>query len=197
MVLLAFALQLMAISNRSYCIPRFHIMPRRSPPTSLRLVQGSLPTRGQPKHTLPSMPRPTLLASNISRAQVFPSIERERTYGHGRNMRSNVESVMVLSSSNRGCGVGIYGQADVDANISGSSFESLPLPSSSSPVYAVNSRRGSFESLSSVSSRASSPTPQSRDKKVIRGPWDHSPAPSLEVDVDFLLAIPQRVAVSP
>ncbi|KAJ7929318.1 hypothetical protein B0H13DRAFT_1964827 [Mycena leptocephala] len=34
-------------------------MPRRSPPTSLRLVQGPVPARSVPKHTLPSVPRPT------------------------------------------------------------------------------------------------------------------------------------------
>ena len=34
------------------------IMPRRPPPTPLRLVEGPLPPRRQPKHTLPSLPRP-------------------------------------------------------------------------------------------------------------------------------------------
>ncbi|KAJ7090192.1 hypothetical protein B0H15DRAFT_948714 [Mycena belliarum] len=34
-------------------------MPRRSPPTSLRLVQGPVPPRSVSKHTLPSVPRPT------------------------------------------------------------------------------------------------------------------------------------------
>ncbi|KAJ7470376.1 hypothetical protein FB451DRAFT_335911 [Mycena latifolia] len=34
-------------------------MRRRSPPTSLRLVQGPVPPRSVPKHTLPSVPRPT------------------------------------------------------------------------------------------------------------------------------------------
>lgn len=33
-------------------------MRRRGPPSSLRLVQGPLPPRYQPKHTLPSVPRP-------------------------------------------------------------------------------------------------------------------------------------------
>lgn len=33
-------------------------MRRRGPPTSLRLFQGPLPPRSQPKHTLPSVPRP-------------------------------------------------------------------------------------------------------------------------------------------
>ncbi|KAJ7445798.1 hypothetical protein B0H11DRAFT_402990 [Mycena galericulata] len=34
-------------------------MPRRAPPTSLRLVQGPVPPRSLPRHTLPSVPRPT------------------------------------------------------------------------------------------------------------------------------------------
>ncbi|KAI0320511.1 hypothetical protein OF83DRAFT_1031610, partial [Amylostereum chailletii] len=33
-------------------------MPRRPPPTALRLVEGPLPPRGKPKFTLPSVPRP-------------------------------------------------------------------------------------------------------------------------------------------
>ncbi|TDL27226.1 hypothetical protein BD410DRAFT_782301 [Rickenella mellea] len=41
-------------------------MPRRPPPTSLRLAQGPTPTRGQPKHTLPSIPRPTFYPSKLS-----------------------------------------------------------------------------------------------------------------------------------
>ena len=35
------------------------IMPRRAPPSTLRLVSGALPTRGQPKHTMPVVPQPT------------------------------------------------------------------------------------------------------------------------------------------
>ncbi|KAJ7684743.1 hypothetical protein DFH06DRAFT_1156500 [Mycena polygramma] len=34
-------------------------MPRRAPPSSLRLVQGPVPPRSVPRHTLPSVPRPT------------------------------------------------------------------------------------------------------------------------------------------
>ena len=33
-------------------------MPRRQPPTPLRLHVGPLPARGKPKHTMPSLPRP-------------------------------------------------------------------------------------------------------------------------------------------
>ncbi|KAK0448375.1 uncharacterized protein EV420DRAFT_856457 [Desarmillaria tabescens] len=34
-------------------------MPRRAPPTALRLVPGPAPPRNAPKHTLPAVPRPT------------------------------------------------------------------------------------------------------------------------------------------
>ncbi|KAF8894439.1 hypothetical protein BD779DRAFT_838153 [Infundibulicybe gibba] len=33
-------------------------MPRRAPPTSLRLVSGPIPPRSGPRHTLPSVPLP-------------------------------------------------------------------------------------------------------------------------------------------
>lgn len=36
----------------------FFTMRRRGPPSSLRLFQGPLPPRSQPKHALPSIPRP-------------------------------------------------------------------------------------------------------------------------------------------
>ncbi|KAJ3881482.1 hypothetical protein F5051DRAFT_106447 [Lentinula edodes] len=32
---------------------------RRAPPSPLRLVQGPTPPRSAPKHTMPSVPRPT------------------------------------------------------------------------------------------------------------------------------------------
>ncbi|KAI0807296.1 hypothetical protein C8Q74DRAFT_52637 [Fomes fomentarius] len=38
--------------------PQVTTMPRRLPPTPLRLHNGPLPARGKPKHTLPSLPRP-------------------------------------------------------------------------------------------------------------------------------------------
>ncbi|KAJ8078476.1 hypothetical protein AAF712_001508 [Marasmius tenuissimus] len=34
-------------------------MPRRAPPSALRLATGPTPPRNTPKHTLPSVPRPT------------------------------------------------------------------------------------------------------------------------------------------
>ena len=40
-------------------------MPRRPPPTSLKLRHGPLPARGEPKHTLPSLPHPIFCPTNI------------------------------------------------------------------------------------------------------------------------------------
>ncbi|TEB35992.1 hypothetical protein FA13DRAFT_1787446 [Coprinellus micaceus] len=37
-------------------------MPRRSPPSALKLVPGPTPERGTPKHTLPTPPRPIHVA---------------------------------------------------------------------------------------------------------------------------------------
>lgn len=41
-------------------------MPRRAPPTALRLYDGPLPARGKPKFTLPSLPRPAFQAPAIA-----------------------------------------------------------------------------------------------------------------------------------
>ncbi|KAK7043758.1 hypothetical protein VNI00_008370 [Paramarasmius palmivorus] len=40
-------------------------MPRRPPPSALRLVPGPTPPRNAPKHTMPSVPRPTFCPSSI------------------------------------------------------------------------------------------------------------------------------------
>ncbi|KAH7927737.1 hypothetical protein BV22DRAFT_257471 [Leucogyrophana mollusca] len=56
-------------------------MPRRSPPTALRLVQGPLPPRSQPKHTLPSIPIPAFHpADSLLRGPTPPP--RTRRPGH-------------------------------------------------------------------------------------------------------------------
>ncbi|KAJ7582511.1 hypothetical protein C8J56DRAFT_954956 [Mycena floridula] len=46
---------------------------RRSPPTALRLITGPTPPRSTPKHTLPSVPRPTFHSpSTIPRGPSSP-----------------------------------------------------------------------------------------------------------------------------
>ncbi|ETW85659.1 hypothetical protein HETIRDRAFT_414650 [Heterobasidion irregulare TC 32-1] len=51
-------------------------MPRRPPPTALRLIDGPLPARGKSKFTLPSIPRPTFHPpSTVARGPVPRSRE--------------------------------------------------------------------------------------------------------------------------
>ncbi|KAI0057131.1 hypothetical protein BV25DRAFT_1785881, partial [Artomyces pyxidatus] len=57
-------------------------MPRRPPPTSLRLIDGPLPPRGRSKFTLPSLPRPifnppsTAPRGPVPRARQLPTERR-------------------------------------------------------------------------------------------------------------------------
>ncbi|KAF5324866.1 hypothetical protein D9611_004535 [Ephemerocybe angulata] len=48
-------------------------MPRRAPPSALRLVPGPTPERGSPKHSLPSLPRPIHTAPSTERLKRSPS----------------------------------------------------------------------------------------------------------------------------
>jgi len=159
-------------------------MPRRPPPTSLLLVQGPLPSRGKPKHTLPSLPRPTLLPPNLSRASGPSQIPRAA----GRGRSNSVEDAMVFSVCNPS-----YCSTGVEHGIRFSSMESL-LSSSTS------SRRGSLDSTwSSNHSRPTSPSnslPLS-DGKLPGRSWARSSTPSLTFDVDELLALPKPAAISP
>ncbi|KAH8108450.1 hypothetical protein DFH11DRAFT_1862394 [Phellopilus nigrolimitatus] len=74
-------------------------MPRRQPPTSLRLVEGPLPMRGQARHTLPSVPRPALVSVNVSRSLNWSSSARSEP-------RAAVLSPPGLSHAGRGVGAG-------------------------------------------------------------------------------------------
>ncbi|KAF9452831.1 hypothetical protein P691DRAFT_696150 [Macrolepiota fuliginosa MF-IS2] len=51
-------------------------MPRRPPPSSLRLVPGPLPARSVLKHSMPSVPRPTLLAPASSSRGPSPCLRQ-------------------------------------------------------------------------------------------------------------------------
>lgn len=48
------------------------IMPRRPPPSALRLFQGPLPPRSEPKHRLPSVPSPTFYPKGALPRQLSP-----------------------------------------------------------------------------------------------------------------------------
>ncbi|KAJ7756808.1 hypothetical protein DFH07DRAFT_958948 [Mycena maculata] len=71
--------------------------PRRSPPTSLRLVQGPVPPRSVPRHTLPSVPRPTFSQPAAVARGPAP---RQQSAREGRTKFMDLEIVIPpLSSS--------------------------------------------------------------------------------------------------
>jgi len=158
-------------------------MPRRPPPSSLLLAQGPLPSRGQPKHTLPSLPRPALSPFNASRA-AGPS---RMTRPAGRERSNSVEDAMVFSVCNRS-------YSSTGANHwpymmeQGSRFSSLESFSDSTAA----SRRGSLDS--SWSPNHSRPTTPHHSSSESDG---RSSSPSLAIDVDVVLALPKPVAISP
>ncbi|KAE9407042.1 hypothetical protein BT96DRAFT_174173 [Gymnopus androsaceus JB14] len=49
-------------------------MPRRGPPSPLRLAEGPTPPRSAPKHTMPSMPRPTFCPPMIVSRSARPKV---------------------------------------------------------------------------------------------------------------------------
>ncbi|KAI0698489.1 hypothetical protein BC835DRAFT_1518789 [Cytidiella melzeri] len=155
-------------------------MPRRSPPSPLRLHKGPLPSRNKPKHTLPSVPRPTFVP-------LVPA-------GPGPLPRSRVqESVPLVHfdaprlSYNQ---LPILVQPSRESHSRRSSWAS---DGSTSPTSSVGSggnlsRRLSVESLDG---RQESGLPIRQ-----RGPWDHSSSIKIPFDVSSMLAPPAPVAMN-
>lgn len=148
-------------------------MPRRSPPTPLRLVTGPLPMRNVPKHTLPSRPQPIF----HSRA---PAARTSRP-------RARSHSLDALPATDDGV-------ADLGAHIL------VQMPSvwrlghadaatDSAASSPVSSERGSEDGVRPVS-----PASATAATRVRRGPWDHSGSIKVPFDVETVLA-PLRPAV--
>lgn len=162
-------------------------MPRRPPPSSLLLVQGPLPSRGQPKHTLPSFPRPTL--SNALRSAGPSRISRTT----GRERSNSVEDAMMFSNCNRS-----YSSTGANRwpymTEHGSRFSSVES-------FSDTSRRGSLDSTwSSNHSRPTTPHYSSSESygKLPGHTWARSSSASLgTINVDVLLALPKPAAISP
>lgn len=146
-------------------------MPRRPAPSPLRLHQGPLPARGQPKHTLPSLPRPAFHPpvqaapgpAPRSRAQSLAehdeppmhSTARERLPGVAAQPRSSFGSTRTSTDSG-----------------------------ASSPVSAAASREGDAPPAAGT---ASAP--------VVRGPWDHSASIKVVLDISDVLPPPAPAAL--
>jgi len=152
-------------------------MPRRPAPSPLRLVDGPLPRRGKPKHTLPSIPRPafhpptrlTEGAAPRERARSFtpePALPREHT------TLSELPPLAIPL-------------------LSGSSS-----PTSSSYSGSTVGRRSR---TSSESSRLSGERSRlSMDEVKVHGPWEkHARSFSLPIDINTVVVPPRPVAINP
>ncbi|KAI5124063.1 hypothetical protein M0805_003890 [Coniferiporia weirii] len=146
-------------------------MPRRPPPTSLRLVQGPLPPRGIARHTLPSVPRPALAPLNVSRETVLSTDSTSHAHANytAQPRRRSVERGLGTSGLGPGVSVGVSVGYAPGAGYSSPSSASTPSPS----PQAISS------------------------PPLMRGPWDYSRAVSLTIDVGSVLALPKPAAISP
>lgn len=172
-------------------------MPRRPPPTSLRLHKGPMPSRGQAKHTLPSVPRPVHVPSDVTRSTVKPAPEPRimATPPHGSvYSQRHAHSIEDVNASLA------YGQPRRRSIERGLDISGLALPYMPDPGRLGSGMRMSPVSVSSSTSSPSStpsPSPSTFSQQPVRGPWDHSRAVSLPIDVGSVLALPKPVAISP
>ncbi|CCM03845.1 uncharacterized protein FIBRA_05994 [Fibroporia radiculosa] len=155
-------------------------MPRRPAPSPLRLVQGPLPLRGKPKHTLPSLPRPVFHPpARLSQGPV----PRERTHAltsppddaENHLSRLDVTPLALLS------------------------LEGAMSPTSSIGGHSDGMRsRTSLESSRSSGERSRSSSPPPEREIRIQGPWvKHARSFSLPIDINTIVVPPQPVAINP
>lgn len=145
---------------------------RRRPPTALRLITGPLPPRSKPRHTLPSLPRPTF-HTKAAQAKGSGPLPRPRVnelipLGVVSNTPSKTPPVREVCHD-LPLSFGIDGTGPSDD-------ESEP----SSPSSDVSS------------SEEVSPQPSRR----IRAPWNHSSAIRVPFDVSAVIQPPRAAATS-
>jgi len=153
-------------------------MPRRPAPTALRLVQGPLPPRGHPKHTLPSPPHPAF--SSLKGPHIMVKV------------KTSPEPRVPLRSTT-------MPQERVPVASHHFSVRQHPDPFLVSPVRQ-GSPRGRLDEHSpecDLRLGMASLPPSTSSTKFTRGPWDHTRSVSLPFNVESLLAVPKPVAVSP
>ena len=145
-------------------------MPRRPPPSSLRLATGPTPMRGQPKHTLPALPRPTFYPSTVklsSNAHAAPEVRR----------RASHASLPPLEIPSEG-----YEPYHLSHSRSNSASSSS---TSSSPSSSRTPPSGSADSGWTLKT----------SNGAVWGPWVHSSTVRVQVDIESLLPPPKPVAV--
>ncbi|KAI8998897.1 hypothetical protein BD414DRAFT_476364 [Trametes punicea] len=152
-------------------------MPRRSPPTPLRLHTGPLPPRGQPKHTLPSLPRPAFHGPTPS-AHSGP-VPRAR-------MAHTDLPALVIPEPTTVPGL---------PGVCGGPLETAGAGGMSSPTSAGSVSTSTLMSGGGRSSLESGRR-RKRSRECVRGPWDHSGAIQVPFDVGAVLPPPKPVAVN-
>ncbi|KAI0085429.1 hypothetical protein BDY19DRAFT_446811 [Irpex rosettiformis] len=167
-------------------------MPRRNPPTPLRLHQGPLPSRTQPKHTLPSVPRPTFVPLAPAGPGPLPRtrIQEAVPVVHYDALRLSYNQLPILAKPSR------LTSGSSQSHSRQSSWDSDGATSPTGSVYT----NGSVSRRSSVDSLASDSNWQEEEKNHMpvrqRGPWDHSASIQVHVDVESVLPLPRPVAVN-
>ncbi|KAH9901108.1 hypothetical protein C8Q73DRAFT_786507 [Cubamyces lactineus] len=150
-------------------------MPRRSPPTPLRLHNGPLPPRGKPKHTLPSLPRPAFHGPAVLATPNGPVPRARMTH-------TELPALIIPDAATAALPATIPGLFTTSALETG-------LPSS--PTSAESSASGS-----SAGGRSSLEGGRKKSRERLRGPWDHSGAIQVPFDVGAVLPPPRPVAIN-
>ncbi|KAI0818795.1 hypothetical protein BC629DRAFT_676210 [Irpex lacteus] len=166
-------------------------MPRRSPPTPLRLYQGPLPPRTVPKHTLPSVPRPTFVPLAPAGPGPLPRtrVQEAVPVVHYDAPRLSYNQLPILIKPSR----------PAPGSISHSRRSSWDSDgAATSPTGSVYSQGSSFSRRSSVDSLSSDRQEDEPSHMPVRqrGPWDHSASIKVHVDVENILPLPAPVAVN-
>ncbi|EJF62462.1 hypothetical protein BD309DRAFT_976553 [Dichomitus squalens] len=143
-------------------------MPRRQPPSALRLHVGPLPPRGKPKHTMPSLPRPAFHGPAPTVTTAAGPVPRAR-------MTHTDLPALAIPSPATG---GFSAPTATAATAMSTAFEGNTWSGPSSPTSA--------ESTAS----------RKRSREFIRGPWDHSGAIRVPFDVGAVLPPPMPAAIN-
>ncbi|KAH9946350.1 uncharacterized protein BXZ73DRAFT_95849 [Epithele typhae] len=158
-------------------------MPRRSPPTPLRLHDGPLPPRGQPRHTLPSLPCPAFHAPATGAVPAAGPVPRVRM-----SHKALPELVIPALAA---APVALAGPSAFSARASGVVTGAFAF---------AHGREASLGSLPSSPSSAGSTGPSARrererEREFVRGPWDHSGTIQVPFDIGAVLPPPMPAAV--
>lgn len=150
-------------------------MPRRPPPTPLRLYVGPLPPRSQPKHTLPSVPRPAYAAS------------MSKTKSREHDVKAiDLLTMLPCTATDPPPAIINFASQDGIAGHRRRLSGSPTLRGSEGVLHMGSSRRGSLESMRQ----------ETENQVRYRGPWDHSASIKLPFDISTVVTPPMPVAIN-